>query len=171
MEQFQFRIDYQDIKHLSNLTDFPEQSPLLYIFHADKIPPHIGWSRNNQFFSLKAKGVDFELDIAKINHIILNKHIPTLIIELKDNSIKNINSSAVFSKYGKQLSDGATCLNPIDEIIFGKIKHDKIGDLIEILNDLNFISLIYGAQLPCSFKGIKYYTKSEVENRIFELRC
>lgn len=171
MEKFQFKIDYHSIKHLSNLSDFPQQSPLLYIFHADKIPPHIGWSHNNQFFSLKAKGVDFELDISKINHIILNKRIPTLIIELKADSLAEMNSSFVFSKYGKQLSNGATCLNPIDEIIFGKVKHDKIGNLIDSLTNLNIISKIYGSQLSDSFEGIRYYTKNEIENRIFELRC
>ena len=170
MEEFQFKIDYSNITHISAIADFPNRKGFLYIFHANKIPPHIGWSVKDKFYSLKATGVDIGLDTAKINHIILKKQIPTLIVSLTDTVIKNNITDQVFSSYGKRLYAGKTCLNPIDEVLFSAVKHEKIGDLLKTLFDDKKKLKFYGVNLPKSFKGIYNYSKNEIEKRIIELQ-
>ena len=45
----------------------PEQGLFLWVFHADKIPPHIGISLDGCFFSLKSSGVDIDLELSLIH--------------------------------------------------------------------------------------------------------
>jgi hypothetical protein len=170
MEEFQFKIDYNNITHISSIADFPNDKGLLYIFHANKIPPHIGWSVKDRFYSLKATGADIGLDTVKINHIILRKEIPTLIVALSDVIIEEELTNQVFSSYGEGLQQGKTCLNPIDEVLFSQIKHEKIGDLLKTLFDNQINLIFYGVNLPLSFNGIFNYSKNDIEKRIIELQ-
>ncbi len=170
MEEFQFKIDYNNITHISKIADFPNHKGLLYIFHANKIPPHIGWSVRDKFYSLKATGADIGLDTFKINHIILKKEIPTLIVQLSDVPLNEKNIIDIFSKYGEGLQQGKTCLNPIDEVLFGQVKHEKIGDLLKTLFDNQINLIFYGVNLPLTFKGIFNYSKNDIEKRIIELQ-
>lgn len=170
MEEFQFKIDYKNIRHIKNSADFPEKKGLLYIFHANKIPPHIGWSVNDKFYSLKATGVDIGLDVFKINHVILKKQIPTLIVEISGLMVKEELTDQVFLSYGEALEKGKTCLNPIDEILFKQVKHEKIGDLLKTLFENQINLIFYGVNLPQSFEGIYNYSKNEIEKRIIELQ-
>lgn len=170
MEEFQFKIDYKNINHICSISEFPNHIGLLYIFHANKIPPHIGLSKDNKFFSLKAKGVDLGLDSFKINHIILKKQIPTLIVALNGVSTDQNLLNEIFSSYGEGLQSGKTCLNPIDQVLFNHIKHEKIGDLLKTLFENKMNLIFYGVNLPESFKGIFNYSKNDIEKRIFELQ-
>lgn len=170
MEEFQFEIDNKNIIHLSEVGDFPKHKALLYIFHANKIPPHIGWSESNSFYSLKATGADICLDTNKINHIILKKKIPTLIVQINDNESSQINTKGIFLKYGDGLQNGKTCLNPIDEVLFNEVKHDKIGELLQTLFDNKMNLIYYGVNLPHSFRGISNYSRIDIEKRITELK-
>ena len=170
MEEFQFEIDNDNIIHLTKVEDFPKHKALLYIFHANKIPPHIGWSENNAFYSLKATGADIGLDTKKINHIILKKQIPTLIVELSGLEITNNNTNDIFSKYGTALEKGKTCLNPIDEVLFDQVKHEKVGDLLQSLFDKKMNIIYYGVNLPRSFRGISNYSRVDIEKRIIDLQ-
>ena len=170
MEEFQFKIDLKNIKLISSVSEFPDHKRLLYIFHANKIPPHIGWSENNTFYSLKATGLDIGLDTNKINHIVLKKKIPTLIVEIVDFVQNEHNTKNIFRSYGEGLDKGKTCLNPIDEVLFNQVKHDKIGDLLETLLDMRMNLVFYGVNLPQSFQGILEYSKDDIEKRIFELQ-
>lgn len=42
----------------------------LWVWHADKIPPHIGFSINSHYFSLKANGRDVNVPIDSIIAVI-----------------------------------------------------------------------------------------------------
>jgi hypothetical protein len=170
MEEFQFEIDYNNINHITEIGGFPNHKALLYIFHANKIPPHIGWSERDKFYSLKATGTDIGLDTLKINHIVLKKQIPTLIVELNDLDIDDKNTNEIFSKYGDSLEKGKTCLNPIDEILFNEVKHEKIGDLLQYLFEIRMNLIFYGVNLPRTFRGISNYSKIDIEKRIIELQ-
>lgn len=170
MEEFQFEINYKDINLINQVGDFPKHNNLIYIFHANKIPPHIGWSEENKFYSLKATGTDLGLDTFKINHLIIKKKIPTLIIELNDLEYCERNAHEIFLKYGTGLSKGKTCLNPIDKLLFNEVRHEKIGELLQSLIQNRMKLTFYGANLPTSFQGISNYSRIDIENRIFELQ-
>ena len=48
---------------------------ILWVLHADKIPPHIGLSKNDQFYSLKVSGKDEGLPVRNVLQIIEKKNI------------------------------------------------------------------------------------------------
>jgi hypothetical protein len=170
MEEFQFKIDYNNIIPINSVSDFPKHKGLLYIFHANKVPPHIGWSQSNKFYSLKATGIDLGLNTFKINHMILKKQIPTLIVVLRNFSTQLDQTNKVFSSYGNSLEDGKTCLNPIDEVLFKQVQHEKIGDLLQTLLDYEMNLVFYGVNLSKSFQGIYNYSRSDIEKRITQLQ-
>src|SRR5690554_4716222 len=130
METYQFKVKKEELEWISKWEDFPKNATFIYIFHADKIPPHIGFAHRNLFYSLKANSIDLALDIDRINQIIYRKKIPTLIIELNSFEIQNESILSLFQSYGNKLNTGITCLHPIDKLLHVDVKHKKVGELL-----------------------------------------
>ncbi|MDX1653225.1 MAG: hypothetical protein R3277_12075 [Brumimicrobium sp.] len=171
MEKYQFEPYPEKVRQISGLEEFPATGAFIYIFHADKVPPHIGLSVDGLFYSLKAKGADIGLKTDKINEIIHRKKIPALIIKLNLQLPAPSEVEKIFLAYGTFLQNGKTCLNPIDELIFGNVSHRKIGDLLKSLNVKDCIESIYIVNTGTAYKGIPDYSADEIEKRIFELQC
>ncbi|MEX1190784.1 MAG: hypothetical protein WEA99_02340 [Brumimicrobium sp.] len=171
MEKYQFKVDQERINNLTSSNKIPKHGSFIYVFHADKIPPHIGFVIDTKFYSVKANGVDLALNISKILHLVQHKKIPTLIFELDEIKANEQLIYNIFKSYENKLSEGKTCLNPIDELIFKCVKHSKIGELINTLENQSKIKQIYGLNINSSFLGILNYSKNDIEKRIFELKC
>ncbi len=166
-EQYQYKIDRNKIKSNKEL-DFREDRSYLYIFHAHKIPPHLGLIVNNLFYSLKANGVDFGLSNHKINALLNRKEISTLVVEIDIDIDQQVEK--VFNAYGDNIAEGRTCLNPISEFLFGHSKHSKVGELLKDLQDMNAIRALYGFYLPDNFNGIFNYSEEDINARIKNLQ-
>ncbi|HZH85872.1 MAG TPA: hypothetical protein VFD77_01055 [Brumimicrobium sp.] len=171
MEAYQYKISKKESKVITVMGDFPKDSTFLYIFHADKIPPHIGFVDHNLFYSLKANSIDLALNVDRINQMILRKKIPTLIIELNAFHLESDFILDLFGSYGNKLDSGITCLNPIDILLHGEVKHKKIGELLDTLTKNQRIQKVFSFALPENYNGIKNYSINDIENRIFELQC
>jgi hypothetical protein len=167
MDQFQFEINPTEIIPFDEFSVNVEFT-YLYVFHADKTPPHLGLVVNGLFYSIKAKGLDLDLAPEKINALIHRKNICTLVFKLKFNTDADIKE--LFSSYGKHIQTGLTCLTPISKVIYGKAKHEKIGQLLCDLSDDNKIKSIYSAYLPNDFKGIRNYSVQDINQRIALLK-
>lgn len=138
---------------------------LLWILHADKIPPHIGISSSRAYFSLKVKGKDEELPVDKLLLLIENKKITTVTIELAlDIELEVL--KAKFNQFTKAEDLNATCLTPIKELLTPKSKVSRLKDLLETLNNTGKIACVYGLNLNSQFKGIPYYTIEEIKKRL-----
>ena len=57
---------------------------VIWVLHADKIPPHIGISINGLFFSLKANGKDIAVPIENVLDVINRREITLLCFSLSD---------------------------------------------------------------------------------------
>lgn len=167
MDQYQFEIIRNHVIALDKL-QVEDDYTYLYVFHADKIPPHLGIVAHGMFYSVKAKGVDIDLSVGKIHALIKHKKICTLIFEIDAPLQQEIRD--IFLTVGGQISNGETCLNPISIAYYPQIIHRKIGELLSDLNRDKAIHKVYGAYLPKDFKGILNYSVEDINRRIKSLQ-
>lgn len=138
---------------------------LLWILHADKIPPHIGISTFGNYFSLKVNGKDEHLPNEKLLTLIQSKKISTVVIALSSTyDVKVIESK--FRKFQKAQDLNTTCLTPIKELLAPNALVLRLKDLLEILKETGEIQKVYGLNLSESFKGILFYTPDEIMKRL-----
>jgi hypothetical protein len=141
---------------------------ILWIWYADKIPPHIGCSVEGSYFSLKASGKDVSIPVKKVSKIIQQKAIPFLLIQTDiDTSEKTI--LAQFNSYLNATSDGVTCLKPILELLKTPVEIKQIKDLMNYLESLDRIKHIFGVNLKNDYSGLQEYGQAEIMDRLRKL--
>ena len=135
----------------------------LWIFHVDKIPPHVGVSQNDFFYSLKSNGKDtlFEKSVIQL---VENKLIKCIVLNLKYKS--DINSiQAVFDRYERAFSSQVSCLSPIKEILHLDKPIPKLASLLRELETRNMITSYSGFNVTKSECGILKYEVSDIDKR------
>lgn len=140
---------------------------LLWVLHADKVPPHIGISSRAKFYSLKAKGKDVALPIDQIIRTIDKKKIATLCFHL-DHYIDGDELHKVFNFYDKTEPGSVTCLSPIKELLKIQVA-EKLTELLDALFVESKINCVYGFHLPIDFDGIKNYDTEQIHSRLRKL--
>ncbi len=145
---------------------FPEnltQKTLIWIWNADKIPPHIGISAGKDYFSLTYRKSEHLLTVSMMKKA-KRSAIPLVLVEIPKEVIR-LNLSTVFAGYERAV-DGITCLRPIREVMeLGK----EIYQLADLLIDLESKKLIWqvnGLNLPEGYVGIPDYSMEEILDRI-----
>jgi len=137
---------------------------VIWVLHADKIPPHIGISINGLFFSLKANGKDIAVPIENVLDVINRREITLLCFSLSDVlSEKRVADS--FELYDKTIPNKITCLNPIKNIL----KHDrptKLVELLSLLEEEGRIINVFGLNILNDFSGIKDYDVADIHERL-----
>lgn len=152
----------------SILTGFPEQllqKTCIWIWNADKIPPHIGISIDKDYFSLTYRKSEHLLTFSMVKKA-KRSAIPLVLVEVPQKVIRK-NPSVVFSNYDRAV-DGVTCLHPIREVM----GLDGVSQLVILLNHLeseNLITQVNGVHLPEGYNGIPDYSMNDILNRIKEL--
>lgn len=147
------------------------QSDLFYIWiwHADKIPPHIACSVGEHYFSLKAKGLDFDFPVQKALQIMERKQIPSLLVETNlQIDLERVREE--FNLHKNAISEGESCLFPIKSILGKHQNIEKVADLISELEANKEIKHIFGFNLSETFKGLRSYSKEDISNRLKLLR-
>lgn len=141
---------------------------LLWIWYADKIPPHIGCSIDGFYFSLKAKGKDLNIPVMKVVKIIEKKAIPFLLIETDLGfSVQQIEDA--YTPYFNASAEGISCLKPILDLIDNPAEVCQIKYLIEHLESTERIKHIFGVNLNQDYTGLKEYGQSEIMDRLRKL--
>ena len=143
-----------------------DQGTFLWVIHADKIPPHIGLSIDGRFYSLKAKGVDFDRDAALMLQVIKTKAIKTLFYRLPQMDIVQVQE--MFNRFTTATSDNATCLQPIKELVNDAVS-PTIHGLLETLAEREQLSEVFGLNIDSSFTGIHDYTLADIHQRLDKL--
>lgn len=139
-------------------------SNLLWVLHADKIPPHIGVSVNGLFYSLKANGKDEGVAIEGLVEIVNRRKISTLCFEL-NSTFDESTLSEEFRKFDKTIPNQVTCLRPIKN----SLKHDsatKLVDLLQMLEENEEIGLVMGIHIKEDFEGIQDYDVEAIHARL-----
>ena len=142
-------------------------SVLLWVLHADKIPPHIGISENKRYFSLKANGRDYDMPVDNTLGLIGKKKIPTLCFELKGRAVSE-SLFSIFDRYSRTFPNAITCLDPIKEFL-SISNAEKLSELLEVLYENHEVLKVVGFHLPVGFRGISKYSTEAIHARLKEL--
>jgi hypothetical protein len=141
----------------------------LWVFHADKIPPHIGCSVNGQYFSLKFNGKDENVPIELVLATIDRKSIPTLIIEIKSTvSLEMVMD--VFESYSTTVPNEVTCLAPIARLLHCPDSVRKLSNLLTYLSFRAELLRVFKLHLELNFMGIKHYSQGDIHQTLKQLR-
>jgi RNase H-fold protein (predicted Holliday junction resolvase) len=140
----------------------------LWILHADKIPPHIGISVNNTYFSLKAKGKDEAIAIQSILQVIDKKKISTILVQLKVD-LKKEDLNKEYANFERAFGLETSCLVPIKNCLEAPKSIQKLSDLLHFLQEQHLLLSVFGLHLTNEYKGIKSYSIDEIQQRIEKL--
>ncbi len=151
--------------HLKIISEFNENDGVwLWIFHVDKVPPHVGISQGNFFFSLKSNGKD-EIPVNKVLEIIKNKEIKSVLLNLNYN-IKTVGIHKAFAQYDKAENIRTSCLAPIKNVLNAPEKILKLSDLLSFLNHNNAIAGYRHFNVNKNKLGILKYGVEDIERRL-----
>jgi hypothetical protein len=164
-----FDFIFKDIDFTSRIDSFSGIN--LWVIHADKIPPHIGFSIDNHYFSLKANGKDNGISTDSILQIIQKKKIGTVFVKLNFAlTFEEIKSA--FDEFESAKGLNSSCLVPIRNVLKAPNSISKLSELLYFLESQNMIYSVFGLHLNNDYKGIKSYTTTEIQQRIEKLkRC
>jgi len=147
---------------------FCRDNVYLWIWHADKIPPHIGISSNGFYYSLKSNGKDNGVEIEHVIELVERKAIKTLLFELNSETTKT-DISEVFNRYDCTVPNQVTCLNPIKKVL-GIEEAGILKDLLVELEINNTIQKVIGFNIDGSFEGLKDYDVNAIHDRLRKLK-
>lgn len=145
---------------------FPEnltQKTMIWIWNADKIPPHIGISVGKDYFSLTYRKSEHLLTASMLKKA-KRSAIPLVLVEIQKEVI-SLEPIAVFSKYERAV-DGITCLRPIREVMKLGENVNQLADLLIYLESNKLIYQVNGLNLPEGYVGIPDYSMEEILDRI-----
>ncbi len=156
------------VKHKNSVDEIELTSGIyLWVWHADKIPPHIGVSLGGHYFSLKSNGKDSNLPVGKVLEILTKKKIPSLLVQC-DLQVESI--QPFFKDY--QSADGIdiTCLTPLIHLVFNDNRKITLHVLLDNLFQANKIKSIYAVHLTEDYKGLEEYDREVINQRIKNLK-
>lgn len=163
------KCDFQFENIINSIETLDVNRTLLWILHADKIPPHIGISTKGYYFSLKVNGKDENLPVEKLLSLCQTKKMSVVIVQLLKNlSLEDLKIK--FSDFEKAEDIKTTCLTPIKELFKNGTNVLKLKDLLETLNIRGEIKQVFGLNLNNNFKGIPFYTVEQIQKRLELLR-
>jgi len=146
------------------LNEWDNQKCLLWVWHADKIPPHLGISIEGKYFSLKANGKDQGLAIDTILSVLNKKQIKTVCFEI-DTTITLQDLESEFLKFTTTIPNEISCLEPIQNLLQIKAA-SQLNDLLIALDERNQIKKTIGFNVTKEFKNFKRYTIEDVHARL-----
>lgn len=140
----------------------------LWIWNADKVPPHIGISENDRYFSLTFR--ECERAIAVSKKIAQAKRAGTPLVLVKLNNEMNYNDfSTVFSSYTSAVENQTTCLKPVLEALSVPQEIPQLSALLKLLESTGNLQEVFALNLAPGYTGIPAYSVTDIVRRIEEL--
>jgi hypothetical protein len=172
---------FRDVQEADSETG--SQGVCIWLFHADKVPPHLGLSINGRYFSLLYNKLTCNVDMAKVLRTIKSKNIPTLVVEIVQQENTQVNNleiaNKIFCEFEELSKTHVTCLTPLKRTV-GKIVNinlsecNVIFDVIDKCLDANvklrFRHLFLGPSIDKNVFQMQHYSINEVKERIKKLR-
>lgn len=148
--------------------ELPEQllqKTVIWIWNADKIPPHIGISIGKDYYSLTYRKSEHLLTASMLKKA-RRSAVPLVLVEIPMEVIKK-DATITFLKYERAVG-GITCLQPIREVMqLNEVS--QLASLLTYLRSENLILQVNGLNLPENYKGIPDYSMEEILERIKSL--
>lgn len=150
---------------LSELEIILQKGTFLWVWKADKLPPHIGLSVNHEYYGLKWLKKEVALPISDLLGRVGRMNFPMVFIEVKNTgSLEDVRS--IFEQYASCQQNDCSCLQPINTFFGYKQPKAVVHDLVQYLKSKGEIQNYYSTNLPKSFKGIPAYDYGLVEQEL-----
>ena len=151
------------------IEDVNFKQSVLWIINNDKKPPHIGFSFNNKYFSLKANGLDLGLESNSVLNFLNNKNTPFILVQLVDNTNKS-DLFSVFESFKLNGSLDQTCLTPVLKTLNLEGQNLLLPDLLSLLREKNKIRNVACFNQQGNQVGIVKYSKEDIIKRIYDIK-
>lgn len=149
--------------------EFPEnllQKAYIWIWNADKVPPHIGISAGKEYFSLTYRKSEQLLTSSMLKKA-KRSAIPLVLVEIPSEIIQQ-DLSITFKGYDRA-TNGVTCLYPIRKALNLGNEVGQLTDLLNYLQSKEWIRNVNGVNLPEEYQGIPEYSMTDILRRIEHL--
>lgn len=166
-EQLKYEFRFKNLPRLASISEINDV--LIWIFHVDKIPPHIGISSQGVFFSLKSNGKD-SIETNYVNQISINKEIKLLKIKLRF-SISSSYIERIYEGYSCAISAECSCLSPIKEALNMPEEVMKLSDLLKVLTQRDLIAGWHSLNVSDQQAGILSYDLFDINERLNKLHA
>jgi len=143
---------------------FDATTVLLWVWNADKIPPHIGVSIGKSYYSLTYKGVE-ELQTSSMLRKVKRLQIPILFIALeKDTTSESV--SAIFQQFDKAKPGGATCLSPVKSLFSTSDDIVQLASFLSLMEQKGLLKQVNGMFLNPKYNALPSYSWMDIVQRI-----
>ena len=158
------KFDFETILH-EVPSKWSERS-FIWIWNADKIPPHVGISVGRDYFSLTYKKAE-HLQVSSMLKKAKRANIPLVFVAVR-NQLDVLEVERCFFQY-QRANKHTTCLFPIKQVFHLGEQVKQLADLLLHLHENEAISAVYGLNLPADYQGISDYSIGDIQKRIQEL--
>lgn len=137
----------------------------LWIWNADRIPPHIAISRGQNYFSLTYRDCEIQKNVAAMARKAKRTAIPLVLVNISDWSFER-DFTAIFQQYERAKVGGPTCLTPVKEVLGLTNGVSQLAELLTEIEKHLHLKQVFAVNLSRTYRGIPNYTVSEIMSRI-----
>ena len=152
---FVFPQNFKDVKNINF------NNPVLWILNNHLIPPHIGFSFEKKYYSLKAYGKDENVLVDNLINRFNHKKIPIVFMEL-DFPIKKDSLLDAFNKYDYAGDLSSTCITPILQIFKLSKPTIILPQLLDFLFNNNYVKTNAFINQKSNIVGVRKYSREEI---------
>jgi hypothetical protein len=148
---------------IAELPKFEKDELFIWVWNADKIPPHLGLSCGKNYHSLTYKGVD-EFMVGTMIRKLKRSEIPTLFVRVE--SELNSDLSRLFQSFERAKPGVSTCLSPI-KMAFGiEDTVKQLSGLLAQIQEQGKLGRVYGMFLNEDYSSLPVYGWEDIVSRI-----
>jgi len=140
----------------------------LWIWNADKVPPHIGISRGQNYFSLTYKQAEIQKSVLAMVRKAKRAGIPLVLVDLSEMAF-TADFTSIFQQFKRAGWQGATCLTPVKQVIDVSPNVNQLSELLMEIEKAGNMKRVFAVHLAGDYAGIPHYTVSEILQRIEQL--
>lgn len=147
--------------------DFNSGKVYIWVWNADKTPPHLGFSCGKDYFSLTYKTSEHKSVSGMLGRSSRLK-IPLVFIEIHtDVSLEAIANA--FNKFPKAILHHTTCLTPIRELLGFDETIQQLAHLLTAIEKRGDDFQVFALHLDTTYKALPFYTLDTINERIHAL--
>ena len=155
-------------KFHSPVFEWPEKiaaGTYLWIWNADKVPPHIGISRGQNYFSLTYRNCEIQKSVSGMVRKAKRAEIPLVLVAINDWEFTR-DFTSVYQQYESAKAGGPTCLYPIKELFGFQSTVNQLADLLTEIENRQQLKQVFALNLKTDFRAIPDYSVEEIMARI-----
>ena len=143
---------------------FDNDEVYIWVWNADKIPPHLGLSLGKNYLSLTYRGVE-DFQTATMLRKIKRLNVPMLFVKISVSADQQ-KLLDTFSSYERAKPGGATCLSPIKDVLQASPEVIQLSLLLQFLEKHQQIESVFGVNLPDDYHSLPEYGWQDIVKRI-----